>query len=462
VLGGGTGIRGWLRSIYEKLTGTIAVSGSLTVTGGATEAKQDTQISLLDDINVESGSTNTILLGQQVDTGVPVSPLAVGILSMTVRKDVATPLADLDGKAAPVQTDTSGNLRVVASGAATETTLAALLAKVIAAPATEAEQVLAKALLTTLTDATGQTSSPASATARGQLVQSVRKDIATALADADADYAPLQTDSSGRLRVIAANARKPISTAAWVGTGANNLSIACDDFSSAVFSIRGTYATFTVLFEVSHDNTNWLGMPAYRRDTRALIAVAGAATGANASASYSVSCDGFQFVRIRTAAGPSTGTANVTLNLSSLPAVTDVLATINGTVSGSGTFTTSLASTVANQGTAGGLGNSDSTANLGIGATFTGTTRDLGATLGVYSEVVAHFFADQVSGANGAQIQFSTDNFATNWVAISTTLVSNVATTIRVPAVARYFRIVLVNGGVAQTFNRIASLAKRN
>ena len=41
----GTGIRGWLRAIYERLSGTLTVGGTVAVTGAgdATAAKQDAQ-----------------------------------------------------------------------------------------------------------------------------------------------------------------------------------------------------------------------------------------------------------------------------------------------------------------------------------------------------------------------------------------------------------------------------------
>jgi len=93
--------------------------------------------------------------------------------------------------------------------------------------------------------------------------------------------------------------------------------------------------------------------------------------------------------------------------------------------------------------------NADTATNLAVGATFTGTSRDQGATA-VNQRVAATFVADQASAADGARIEFSTDN--TNWRrAAQATLVANVPVQLSVFLATRYWRVVLVNGGVAQT-----------
>lgn len=73
VLGGGTGVRGWLRSIYEKLTGSVAVTGTFwqatqpvsanslpLPTGAATGAKQDTGNTSLSNLETKTGEVQAI------------------------------------------------------------------------------------------------------------------------------------------------------------------------------------------------------------------------------------------------------------------------------------------------------------------------------------------------------------------------------------------------------------------
>jgi hypothetical protein len=91
----------------------------------------------------------------------------------------------------------------------------------------------------------------------------------------------------------------------------------------------------------------------------------------------------------------------------------------------------------------------DTATNLALNATFTGTSRDAGATA-VNQRVAATFVADQASETDGARIEFSTDN--TNWRrAAQATLAANAPVQLSVFLTARYWRVVLVNGGVAQT-----------
>jgi hypothetical protein len=63
--------------------------------------------------------------------------------------------------------------------------------------------------------------------------------------------------------------------------------------------------------------------------------------------------------------------------------------------------------------------------------------------------VAATFVADQASAADGARVEFSTDN--TNWRrAAVATLLANVPVQLSVLLTARYWRVVLVNGATAQ------------
>lgn len=88
----------------------------------------------------------------------------------------------------------------------------------------------------------------------------------------------------------------------------------------------------------------------------------------------------------------------------------------------------------------------DSTANLAGSATFTGSTRDVGVAAGSpsrYGAYNAYFFADQ---AGTVRIENSDDNVTWRRSTADTALTANSAVYLSVPVVARYHRVVHVNG----------------
>lgn len=97
-------------------------------------------------------------------------------------------------------------------------------------------------------------------------------------------------------------------------------------------------------------------------------------------------------------------------------------------------------------------GNS-STTPLANGATFTGT----GVEVKDYAGIAIQVFTDRVSATDGMQLQWSQDN--TNWdETLSFTLSASVAASYLVGPRARYFRVVLTNGGVTQTVLRLQTI----
>jgi hypothetical protein len=133
------------------------------------------------------------------------------------------------------------------------------------------------------------------------------------------------------------------------------------------------------------------------------------------------------------------------MTLQGLPV--DIVRTI--TVPVSGTVT-------ANIGTSGLSTFTDSSSNLGINGTFTGTSRDAGLTPS-FNIFVASAFANQ---AGTLRIEKSTNN--TVWAkAEEIALLANEAKQITVRVTARYHRVVYVNGGVAQTLFNLTSAYHR-
>lgn len=97
-------------------------------------------------------------------------------------------------------------------------------------------------------------------------------------------------------------------------------------------------------------------------------------------------------------------------------------------------------------------GNS-SVATLGIGATFTGASRDL---LG-FSSVACNVVADQDGAALGLQFQFSSDG--SNWDDVfSFDFKASVPRRFQFPVTAQFFRVVFVNGGTGQGLFRLQTI----
>lgn len=94
-----------------------------------------------------------------------------------------------------------------------------------------------------------------------------------------------------------------------------------------------------------------------------------------------------------------------------------------------------------------------STANLGIGGVFTGTSEDVS----VYTSITISVFADQVSATDGLSMQQSTNG--TNWEHLDTyTIPASTGKTFHADRGAQFFRLVYTNGGVAQTAFRIETI----
>lgn len=98
----------------------------------------------------------------------------------------------------------------------------------------------------------------------------------------------------------------------------------------------------------------------------------------------------------------------------------------------------------------------DSVTNLAISATYTGTARDAG-TSPLFQRFTARAYSDQ---AGTLKIQDSTDNVTWRDVA-STPIVGGVCSNLSIDILARYNRVVVVNGAVATTAFRVTSGLQR-
>jgi len=213
-----------------------------------------------------------------------------------------------------------------------------------------------------------------------------------------------------------------------------------------VMFCTGTFSTINCTFEASLEPTgeNWFGIQAVRTNANTIETTTGNLSAAPAYA-WEMSANAYARVRVRCTARTS-GTQSWRIKLGTyatepIPAAQRPA----GTQTVSGTVT--VASTTANFGTNGMSAFADSVANLGIGATFTGTSRDGGATQS-FARFVAKAFSDQ---AGTFRIEQSSNN--TDWrrATPDTVVAINSVVELSVFATARYHRVVYVNGAVAQT-----------
>ena len=93
---------------------------------------------------------------------------------------------------------------------------------------------------------------------------------------------------------------------------------------------------------------------------------------------------------------------------------------------------------------------------LGIDEVFTGVAEEITH----YGVLGLQVFADQASATDGLCVEFSTDKV--NWDSVDAyTLLANTGKIYTFPCIAKYFRVVYINGGVAQTTFRLQCSLKQ-
>lgn len=283
---------------------------------------------------------------------------------------------------------------------------------------------------------------------KGFPIFGIRASLDAVTADNDGDYTLMKMDEEGRLKV----ATKPASIITVEGTAtAIGNTIVCDvrRASNVVFHAKNTgtvtLAAGTFVFEASIDSTNgtdgtWFGIQAVRSNANTVetsIALSGIAASAGYAASWEASVNAYQWFRIRcTVAVTASAIAKWTVQRGSyatepIPAVQSHAVTLSST---SVSVTTHTPTTY-----------NDSVTNLAISATFTGTSRDAGAT-NTMRKFCAYAYADQ---AGTLAIDVSNDNTA--WRRIKTIAVAaGSASELELNVCIRYHRVVYINGAVAQ------------
>lgn len=275
--------------------------------------------------------------------------------------------------------------------------------------------------------------------------------------DADGDYTLLKVDEEGRLKVSSKPASYPDITGditaiqATIGTPVAGGTVEGDvsRASNIMAFCTGTFAGVNCTFEGSLESsgaTNWFAIQAVRSNANTIELVTGALS-AQPAYGWEMSVNALRRVRVRATARTS-GTQSWRLVQGTYATEPIPAAQASATQPVSGTVTANA--TISNAGL---VVYTDSATNLGVSATFTGTSRDGGATP-AYNYFIVNAFADQ---AGTVRVEKSTDN--TNWRRASKDIAvaANAPEEITVKVTARYHRVVYVNGGVAQTVFSLTS-----
>jgi hypothetical protein len=339
------------------------------------------------------------------------------------------------------------------AGVSTETTLAAVLAKIIAAPATEAT-------LAALNGKFGALTGGAAPVTELPLVV---------------------TGEAARTAIV--------NNILTVVAGASPTAV--DGYRSGAVQVVSTATGGSFIFEQSLDNVNFVALPVFNAALTTGVPITAAITPTASSIIYTFPIRA-NFLRLRivgtltggsvqaftrlstepwtpsvfSVAQPTAGSLNATIG-AALPAGANSIGTVALGAGAASVGTVILGAGSASVGTfqPGNTANTtpwlvisrsniyfnDSTTPLGIAATLTGTARDTGIAAGTaqpFSRFNAFVLTDQ---AGTLRIEASNDNVTFRRASTDTSVVANVPLELTIRVSTRYHRLVLINGGVAQT-----------
>ena len=293
----------------------------------------------------------------------------------------------------------------------------------------------------------------------GIVALGVRHDGEESPVSADGDFHPLTFNSLGRLKVSTMPGMYDAVTGSLT-TIAQTLPVDVTRSSNIVMHVKNTgtsaMAAGAFTFEGSLDSTNgtdgtWFAIQAVRSNANTIELASGTlslAAGVGLGYSWEASVNAYNWVRVRCT---TTVTANsiATWRIQRGSYATEPIPAAQ-------THAVTMTSTTANIGAAGLAVYTDSSTNLASAATFTGTSRDGGATP-AYNMFVASAVSDQ---AGTLKIQKSTDN--TTWRDAATVAVTaGVPQELTVKCTARYHRAYYLNGATLQTQFLLTSAYQR-
>lgn len=287
-------VGGALRQVVQvaNLPDTQPVSATALPlpTGAATET---TAAALLTAAQAIKTAAET-LAGRTINTGAVSGTVALdgptlaALEAISADTGLAQPLTDTQLRASAVPV--SAAALPLPTGAATETTLAAV-----------------QALITALNTTIGNHNAPFVDGAPGQVVLAKRRDSDSTTV-ADGDLNTLNMDEEGRLKV----ASKPASYAATVGnvtSATSTVVVNTERFSNLMIHCAGTFAGANCTFEGSLNSTNgtdgnWFAVQAIRSNANTIETTTGV-LGAAPAYAWELSVNALRYFRIRATAWTS-------------------------------------------------------------------------------------------------------------------------------------------------------------
>lgn len=286
----------------------------------------------------------------------------------------------------------------------------------------------------------------------------VRYDDEASPVSDNGDLHPMVFNSQGRLKVSTMPGVYD-AVSGNLTTLAQTLAIDVTRSSNVVLHVKNTgtsaMAAGAFTFEGSLDSTNgtdgtWFAIQVVRSNANTIELASGTlslAAGTGLGYSWEASVNAYNWVRVRCTTTVTTNSI-ATWRIQRGSYATEPIPAIQ-THAVSGTVTSNI-------GTSGLTVYTDSSTNLASAATFTGTSRDGGATP-TYNMFVASAVSDQ---AGTLKIQKSTDN--TTWRdAVTVAVAAGVPQELTAKCTARYYRVLYTNGATLQTLFSLTSAYQR-
>ena len=365
--------------------------------------------------------------------------------------------------------------------AADDATLAAILAKIIATPATEATlaAVLAKIIASPATEATlaaiaagmSEHDSVAVDGHPGMVMLAKRRDSdATAMVQ-DGDFGFFSLDENQRLKVSTQPASYTVGTGN-ITANAQTVFLNVERASNVTISmVATTLSGHNATFEFSNNSTtgtdgNWYGVQVARTNANTAETATGVLAATPAYA-WEVSVNAYKWIRVRATAHTS-GTAAYIIVPGSYATEPVPIIQVTGTQPVSGTVALGAATTRVGFAASAGIWYDDSSTVLAGAASFTGTSRDATVTATATAFANAATYAKEVrASAESDQsgtlwLEVSRDN--TNWRRVKSVPTAAVtgggqyAEIVHRPSV-RYWRVGFTNGATLQTRFLVNSMA---
>lgn len=458
---------------------TGAIAGTVALDGYTLAA--------LESISVATGLAQPVTDAQLRASAVPVSgafypatqPVSADALPLPSGAATESTLAAVDGKLPALS---GGRIPVVlpaGGGGLTDSELRASAVPVSiaslplpAGAATNATLAALEALLTSLAGTVKNHNDVFVDGSPGQIMLAKRRDADTT-AVADGDLNILNMDEAGRLKVATQPGSISSATGSITANG-QNVSILCGRFGNLSVSMVATSLVgHNVSFECSNNSTNgtdgnWYSVQAVRSNAQT-VEVASGVLAATPAYMWHVNVGDYSYFRVRATAHTS-GTAAYILKPGSFATepIPAVQVTAAQPISGSVTATLAAATVRAGFVAGAGIWYDDSAVALAAAASFTGTSRDLTVT------ATATAFANAATYAKELRVSAESDQSGTLWLEVSRDntnwrRVKSVATA----AIAgggqyaeiihrpswRYARVGFTNGATLQTRFSIGSLA---